>query len=191
MKTTFNATEFKKLSSDNPRIKYGFAKKLVAVAQSDPELLYPHFEYFVAMLKHENNILKWIAIDVLGLLARVDRENKIDKKLNTFVGFLRAGKLITANHSVSALGTIAIAKPTLRKKVSRELLKAERYTYETAECRNIVLGKIIEAFGRIARPEADALAVMQFVERQTNNRRAATRKKASIFLKRASSRIHK
>src|SRR3989304_1948407 len=93
---------FEKLSSRDPKIKYGAAKALLAAAKDDPTSLYPHTDYFVQLLDSENNILKWTAIDIIGLLARVDSANRISAMTGRLVSFLSAGNLITANHAISA-----------------------------------------------------------------------------------------
>ena len=185
MNTTLNEADFGDLSSDNPKAKYGLAKRLIELSKTEPAKLYPHFEYFVTLLKSDNNILKWTAIDIIGFLSRADDKGKIDSVLNRLIAFLKAEKLITANHAISALGTIAVARPSLQPKVAREFLKTERYRYETQECLNIVLGKTIETFGLFFGELKNKRAVVEFVRRQTKNSRAATRNKALKFLKRA------
>jgi hypothetical protein len=47
---------FKDLTSDNPKVKYGCAKRLAAKAEQDPDKLYLHFDHFVKMLDHEKQI---------------------------------------------------------------------------------------------------------------------------------------
>ena len=60
------------LKADKPRVKYGCAKALRLISEQRPDLLYPHFDFFVRLLDHENKILQWDAAFVLSHLARVD-----------------------------------------------------------------------------------------------------------------------
>ncbi len=186
MKQIVTKEALKDLSSDNPRIKYKRVKNLLTIAGKNPEQLYPHLPFFVKLLKSENNILKWMAIDIIGSLSRVDTAKRIDGLLTTLFGFLRAGKMITANHAIAALSAIASAKPYYQKKVTQELLKVEQYTYDTDECHNIALGKVIVEINSYFKELKQNDQVVEFVSRQINNSRAATRKKAENFLK-----IHK
>jgi len=55
MNTTLNEADFGDLSSDNPKAKYGLAKRLIELSKTEPAKLYPHFEYFVTLLKSDNN----------------------------------------------------------------------------------------------------------------------------------------
>ncbi|MEW5816265.1 MAG: hypothetical protein AB1798_12820 [Spirochaetota bacterium] len=57
------------------------------------------------------------------------------------------------------------------------------YVYETDECRNIALGKVILALGTYVLQLKDKSEVIHFIERQTNNSRNATRKKAEQVLR--------
>jgi len=62
-------------------------------------------------------------------------------------------------------------------------LKIEHYNYETDECRNIALGKVILAIGSYFDRLKDKKIVIEFVEQQTKNTRNATKKKAEKFLR--------
>jgi hypothetical protein len=171
------------LQSDSAEVKYCCAKNLIAIAKESPGRLYPHIDTFVKLLDGDNNILKWTAIQVIGNLARVDKESKVDRLIGRLVGFLNAGKLITANNATMALAGIAIAKPRYRKQITKELLKVEHYDYDTDECRNIAIGKVIEAIGSYSSQLRDEKAIIEFARRQTKNTRNATKKKAERFLK--------
>jgi hypothetical protein len=175
---------FPDLLSEDPKVKYGCAKSLLTVAKNRPEELHPHFEYFAKLLGINNQILKWTAIDIIGHLSKVDKEKKVDQLMDTLFGLLNTGKLITANHAIGALANVALAKPTYQSRITKELLKVERYTYDTDECRNIALGKVIIAISSYFNQLKEKKGVIEFVERQTRNKRNATKKKAKQFLKR-------
>lgn len=183
MTGTVTKKQLSELSSPTPRVKYRRAKILLTIAKKNPRLLYTHFPFFAGLLEHENNILKWTGIDVIGGLAGVDRKNRVEELIEKLEGFLQGGKLITANHAIAALGQIALSKPTCRDRVVQDLLNVERVVYETDECHNIALGKVVDAFESLSIAMAPGDAVLAFVERQTSNSRPATRKKAERYLK--------
>lgn len=178
-------------SVQNPKVKHGLVRDLLAAASIRPEAVYPYFDRFVELLKSQNKILKCTAIDVIGLLSKVDKENKVDAMVGKLTTLVKEGKLITANHAISALSAIASAKPRFKQKVAGAFLKAEQYNYETTECKNIVLGKVIEAIRPIAADVTSKNEIMGFVKRQTRNARNSTRKKAQQFLKRWESNTRK
>ncbi len=171
------------LSSDNPRVKYPAAKKLIAISTRDPRSLLPRLPFFLKLLGSDNNILKWTAIDVVGNLSCIARKGRVQKLLTRVAGFLRSGKLITANHATAALAHLAHARPEYQKRITRELLRVEHYTYDTKECRNIALGQVILGLGMYLKDSDHDDRVLKFVQRQTSSTRPATRKKAENFLR--------
>ena len=183
MATSVQNINLADLSSRDPKTKYGSARDLLTIAKDSPSELYPHIDYFVELLNSENNILKWTAIDIIGSLSKVDEKGKIDKLMGKLFGLLNTGNMITANHAIVALTDIAVAKPEYQKEITSELLKVEHYSYDTDECRNIALGKVILAIGSYSDQLEDKKAVVEFVRRQTKNTRNATKKKAEQFLK--------
>jgi hypothetical protein len=183
MKSTTDKINLADLQSDSAEVKYCCAKNLIAIAKEDPARIYPDIDTFVKLLDGDNNVLKWTAIQVIGNLARVDKESKVDRLIGKLAGFLNARKLITANNATMALAGIAIAKPQYQKRITEELLKVENYDYDTDECRNIAMGKVIEAIGSYSSQLKDKKAVIGFAQRQTKNTRNATRKKAEQLLK--------
>ncbi len=171
------------LSSKDPKIKYGCAKNLSTLAGENPSEIYPHLDFFVKLLDSDNKFLKWTAIDVIGHLAKVDKAKNIDNLMGKLFRLLSGGNLITANHAISALTCIALAKPEYQEKITDEFLKVEQYRYDTDECHNIAIGKVILAISTYLSQLENKGAVIEFVGRQTKNTRSATRKKAEQFLK--------
>jgi len=171
------------LFSEDPKIKYTCSKNLLALAKENPAELYPDLEFFVRLLDNENRILKWTAIDVIGSLARTDKARAIDKLMGRIIGLLDTGNMITANHAITALTDIALARAEYQSTVTDELLKVEHYNYDTDECRNITIGKVILAISTYFASLENKEATLKFVKRQTGNTRNATRKKAAQFLK--------
>jgi hypothetical protein len=176
----------KDLSSNDPKVKYGCAKNLLFMTKDDPNKIYPYFDFFEELIENENNVLKWTAIDIIGLLSKIDEEKKVDKLMDKLFSLLNVGKMITANHAIKALGNIAITKPEHHEIITNELLKVEQYVYDTDECRNIAIGSVIlvigSYFGQFKNKKVKK-AVIEFIERQTKNTRNATKNKAEKFLK--------
>ncbi len=170
------------LLSDDPKIKYPCSKNITVLARRNPAALYPELEFFVKLLNHDNRILRWTAMDVIGALARVDSAGAVDKLIGRFTGLLNTGNMITAHHAITALTDILLAKPEYQAEITGELLKVEHYDYETVECRNISIGKVILAIGMYFHRLEDKRAIIEFVRRQTRNTRNATRKKSELFL---------
>ncbi|MBI1883230.1 MAG: hypothetical protein HYS08_03360 [Chlamydiae bacterium] len=177
-----NKINLSDFSSTDTKIKYACAKQTIAISKDNPSELYPDFDFFAKLLDSPNSIFKWTAIQIIGYLSRVDKKKKVDKLLPRLIDFLNGGKMITANNTILCLSEIALNKPEYQDRIINELLKIENYDYETAECRNIALGKVILALGKFKGQIKNKKEVLNFLEKQTGNTRNATKKKAHELL---------
>ena len=174
------------LDADTARVRFGSAKVLKIVSERRPEVLYPEIGSFFNFLDGDNRILRWNAILVIGNLAAVDSKRKIDKILDRYLDPIPGPELITAANTIRGAGAIALAKPQLADRIVDAILKVEKGRYKTAECRNVAVGHALDALGRLFDLTKRKEHVARFAKRQLRNPRAATRKRAEIFLKRPS-----
>lgn len=176
---------FSGISSGNPRTKLKSAKTLRIISEKNPGILYSQMDFFIDLLDSQNNILKWIAIDVIGNLTSVDSKNRFEEIFKKYYSFLSAESMITAGHVVDNSGKIAKAKPHLTQKITSRLLELEDIPPTprlTQECKNILLGKAILALDMYFDQIENKNDVISFTRRQLNNTRNATKKKAEKFL---------
>ncbi len=171
------------LNEDKPRVRYGCAKAIRIMSEQRPDLLYPHFDFFVRLLDHENKILQWDAAFVLSHLAREDDGDKIAALLARYFSPIPGPVMITAANVIQGGARIAQAKPHLADRIAAEILKVATARYQTPECRDVAIGHAIQALGAILPLLRNPVPVAQFVRKQVRNRRPATRKKAEQFLK--------
>jgi hypothetical protein len=173
---------FNGICSKNAKVRFVSAKALRMISEKNPQLLYSKMGFFAGLLDSKNNILKWIAIDIVANLTATDIDNKFNKLFEKFYSYLYEGSLITAGHVVDDSGRIALSKPELMDRITERLLEVEEVPLPTTECRNILLGKTISALGVYFDKIEGKDRVISFVKRQLNNSRNATRAKAEKFL---------
>jgi hypothetical protein len=171
------------LNANKARIKYGCARILRLLSEKKPEILYPRFDFFVDLLDSSNSFLKWDAIHILGNLVAVDSEDRFEKVYDRYFAPIPGPVLITAANVIGGAARIALAKPLLTGRITREILKVEKAQYQTDECRNVALGQTIDSFDRFFSQVEDKEPVIALVQRQLINTRNSTRKKAEKFLK--------
>ena len=90
--------------------------------------------------------------------------------------------MINAANIAGRSGIIAKAKPHLQDKITNKLLKIDK-THHSSECKNIIKGKAILSFNEYIDEYDDKERIIQFVKKELNNTRSATRKKAEKLLK--------
>jgi hypothetical protein len=75
---------FDGLAADKVKVKYGCLKLLRLLSETKPDILYPEIGRLFLLFDSENNIFKWGAIIIIGNLAAVDSERKIDEALDRY-----------------------------------------------------------------------------------------------------------
>lgn len=171
------------LSAARAATKLGASKALRILSERSPELLYPHFDSFTALLSHDNHILKWNATLTLANLARVDRESRIEGILDPYLDLMVGPNMITAANAMRGAAIIGAAKPHLVKHIVSRIMRVERAKYATPECRNVAIGHALRALEDLNPLLADRRKVRLFAARQLGNPRTATSAKARKFLK--------
>lgn len=174
--------DFSLLESKNPKIKYGFAKELLQIAKRDPSVLIPYLDVIIQHLKNKNNIIKWTAIDLIGYLSAEVIADKSRDLIPDLVTLLHGGHLITTNHCIFALDLLADNKPDCKPYILQELLKITNDTFDTEECKNIAVGKVLDVLKPDIKDYEHNKEVLSFIKKASANTRNATRKKALLLL---------
>ena len=164
--------------------RFACSKALRVMSEQTPTVLYPYFDGFVALMRCQNSILRWDATRVLAGLATVDRYRKIEPVIDQYLEPIRGPQMIGAATVIASAARIAKVKPHLANHMSHAILRVERASYQTEECRNIAIGHAIDALDTFFDLIGDRESVIAFVRRQEHNQRQATRKKADRFLQR-------
>jgi hypothetical protein len=170
-------------ASEMPQVKFGSAKALWLLAEADPGLLYPHFDFFVKQLDSPNGVFRWNAERVLACLAAADIHNKLERLLDRYLSAIPGPQLIDAANVIGFSWKIARAKPQLAERIARAILGVSQAHYKTDECVNVAAGHALQSLGRFFDLIEDKRAVVAFARKQLSNTRSATRRKAEAFLK--------
>ena len=170
--------------SESKRVKNAAAKSARIISERQPGILLPQFRFFSDLIHHDDTILRWIAIDVIGNLSAVDDKGYVDIKiLRELFGLLSNESMITASHSIDALGKIAQVKARYRRRITEELRRVE-VIERNKECRNILPGRVIDSYRRYSSlaSKKERQTMLALATRQRNNRRSSTRKRAELFV---------
>jgi hypothetical protein len=176
------------LQTEKGSVKYACEKSLRLVSERRTELIYPHFDAFVALLDCENNFLKWGAIMTIANLTAVDAEGRFEALLDHYHAPIAGPTMITAANIIGSSPRIVRSKPHLAQRIAQEILKVEKARYKhhgspSPECRNVAIGHAIDAFDQCFDLIEDKTSVVAFVKRQLKNTRKHVAKKAERFLR--------
>lgn len=175
------------LLSEDPKVKYPAGKMVVALSKENPAALYQHFDLFVSFLKGEKNVMKWVALQVIANLVRIDTEDKSLAVLPLIIELFHSDSLITSSNAVLALTEIALHKPSKRDQVLAELISVEKNNYvskgkHSPECRNIAIGHVLDALAKFDKEDQNRIDVQKFIKRQCQNSRSSVQRTAEALV---------
>jgi hypothetical protein len=168
-------------ASDRATVRFAAVKLLLLLSERAPVVVYPQVDALIELLGVDNKIFKWCAIQALGHLASVDSRRAIDRVIADYLKPILGPDLVTAANTIGGATRIARAKPRLRSRITKAILDVERGRYRTSECRNVAIGRAIDALDELYEGSRQKQAIESLVKRQLRNRRAPTRKKAAKF----------
>ena len=173
------------VSSSKAAIRYGCAKVLMDLSEEQPEKLYPYMDSFINLLDSKYRILTWNAMAIIANLAKVDGNKKFDAIFGKYYSFLNDVYMVTVANVVGNSAKIALAKPYLAQKITKELLKVENISttpHLTEECKRVIAEQAIKSFALFFSEIEQKETVFSFVARHRNSPKKTLRKAAEEFL---------
>jgi hypothetical protein len=154
------------------------------LSEQHPEVLLPHWAYFIRLLKSDNGFSKYVAVHVIANLVTAGDEGRFEKSFNAFYNLLDDESVMVASHVAGVSGQIARAKLLLLPKITQRLLGITR-THFPAERQALIMSYAIpsldEYFADATAREQDR--ILAFVQQQFDCASPKTRKLAKDFIK--------
>ena len=169
------------LYSKNETYRYNCLKILEIVSEKKPNITYFHWNFFVNLLKSDNNYHKMSAVLVLRNLTAVDTEKKFENIFDIFFNNLNSRNTIVPMYIIKSAGKIIKYKPELEEKITRILLNIEKI--HPGKQIELVKSAVIESLSEYFNNSKNKDNIIFFVEKQVNSKSPKTRKIAKEFLK--------
>jgi len=165
-------------------IRESSSKAVLYLSEQHPEVLLPHWAYFVKLLKSDNGFSKYVAIHVIANLVTAGDEGRFEKSFNAFYKLLDDESVMVASHVAGVSGQIARARPLLQPKITQRLLGITQ-THFPAERQALIISYAIPAldeyFANSSAREQDR--ILAFVQQQIDCASPKTRRLAKDFVK--------
>ena len=168
--------------SRNSKRRCNSLRVLRKMGEMAPSSLYPRWDYLEALLRSSNEPSRYIAAEILPLLAGVDRAGRWDGILGDYVALTRAPNLPLAGHAVLGLGLLAGARSEYRERVTAALLSLDKARIKE-ERKALLKAYAIESFGMYFDGAGEKNAILSFVRVQLKSKSPKARKAAELFLK--------
>ncbi len=157
------------------------SQALMYMAETWPEMLLPHWAYFVGLLKSDNGFSKYAAIYILTSLARISDQRLFERTFNLYYDLLDDESVMVAAHAARNSGRLAKAHPTLQAKITQRLLAIGK-THFDASRKDLIKGYVIEALDEYMDVAQQKAKILAFVKQQVDCTSPKTRKLAKAFL---------
>ena len=168
-------------------IRESSSKAVLYLSEQHPEVLLPHWAYFVKLLKSDNGFSKYVAIHVIANLVTAGDDGRFEKSFNAFYKLLDDESVMVASHVAGVSGQIARARPLLQPKITQRLLGITQ-THFPAERQALIISYAIPAldeyFANSSAREQDR--ILAFVQQQIDCASPKTRRLAKDFVKKRS-----
>ncbi len=165
-------------------IRESSSKAVLYLSEQHPDVLLPHWAYFVRLLKSDNGFSKYVAVHVIANLVSAGDEGRFEKSFNVFFRLLDDESVMVASHVAGVTGKIACAKPRLQPKITQRLLSITQ-THFPAERQALIISYAIPSLDEYFAdaPVRDQDRILAFVRQQIDCASPKTRKLAKDFLK--------
>ena len=157
---------------------------LKRISEEQPNALYPKWDYLADLLNGDNHFHRYISINLLANLAKIDVKNKFEPIFDEYFSNIEGERTMVAGQAALNSGKIAKAKPKLQPKITNRLLNIEK-THQGKQI-ELIKAYVIEAFSEYFEESLDKNKILDFVRAQLESKSPKTRKVAREFLKKES-----
>ncbi len=173
------------VSSEKAAIRYRCGKVLMDLSEEYPDKLYPYMDFFIKLLSSKYRILTWQAMFIIASLTKIDKNNKFDAIFDKYYSFINDEYMVTVANVVGHSGKIALAKPHLIPKITKELLKVENIKttpHLTDECKKVIVENAIKSIDMFFPQIENKNEVISFVKKHATSSRKTLKTKSEEFL---------
>jgi hypothetical protein len=172
------------IMSKKDEIRSASFRILKRISEEQPNALYPKWDYLADLLDSDNHSQRYISINLLADLAKIDVKNKFEPIFDKYFSNIEGERTMVAGQAALNSGKIAKAKPKLQPKITHRLLNIEK-THQGKQI-ELIKAYVIEAFNEYFEESSDKNKILDFVKAQLESTSPKTRKVAKEFLKKES-----
>jgi hypothetical protein len=168
----------------NPAIMvYYHCYDIIAKAsQERPELFYAYWDTIAELLHHKKSYHRDFALEIIGNLSVVDRENRFAKIQDEYFSIINDEKFMTGNCCVKNMLKIYRSKPEQRERIIETLLDIDNRCDYTEKQKGVLKADVLEIFEKIYEAVPDQKRINDFIQTAANCVSPKTRKKAKELI---------
>jgi hypothetical protein len=153
-------------------------------SQQKAELFYPYFAQFSELLKHPNSYHRDFGLILVGNLARVDVDKKVEAILPAYLTHACDPKFMTARCCLNNCQKIFKALPELQEKIISSLLALEKLNSYTEDQRALLKFDMLGIIQFLSTKEITGSIYHDYIADAMKSSSPKTRKKAQELAER-------
>lgn len=167
--------------SKKDEVRFGSHQVLKHISENNPEVLYPKWDYLSGLLTSGNHFHRYIAINLLANLVKIDKENKFEADFDRYFDNIAGERTMVAGQAAMNAGKIAKAKPNLQARITNILLNIDQI--HQGKQTELMKAHAITAFNDYFKEATDKEKIIDFVNKQLESEGPKAKKAAKEFLK--------
>ncbi|PKN98497.1 MAG: hypothetical protein CVU42_11790 [Chloroflexi bacterium HGW-Chloroflexi-4] len=157
------------------------SQAMMFMAETWPEILVPHWDYFVSLFNSPNGFSKYVAIYVIASLTKIAPE-KFVANTEVYFSLLDDDSVMVASHAALNAAKIAQNCPSHQTEIIQRLLGVDN-THHDPNHLGLLKAYVIEALNALYPNTANQKEILNFVKAQIDSSSPKTGKMAKAFLK--------
>lgn len=156
------------------------SQALIYMAETWPEVLLPHWDFFIDLFSTNNGFSKYVAIYVIASLVKADPSGRFEKNLDDYFKLLNDESVMVASHAALNSAKIALACPALQSEITNRLLIIDQTHHDSGHLA-LVKAYAIESLDALYASSELKPEIQAFVTAQLQCESPKTRKLAKAF----------
>lgn len=169
----------KSLKSIDDTLQSNSFQIVLIISHIQPQILYPHWDYFKDLLLSSNTYYQVIGIKIITNLVKIDTEDKFDEIYDLFVGFTHSKKILLVKTVYKAFGKVATFNPEIQNQILQILFDIDNTSHEQTELAKV---DVIESLNLLYEHTDKKEKINDFIVNQLRSNNPKTRKTAELFL---------
>jgi hypothetical protein len=143
-----------------------------------PELFYPNWDQIAELLHHKNSYHRSFALDIIGNLTLVDRENRFAEVEKNYFSLINDKRFMTGNACLQNFRKIYRHKPRLRAKIVALMFEVDERCDYSEKQKALLKYDVLDIFEEIYERVNEKVRMDEFIKDQVNSISPKTRNKA-------------
>jgi len=152
-------------------------------SREHPEIYYPYWNDIAHLLHHANSYHRDFAVEIIGNLTKVDREDRFPAVADEYFSIINDEKFMTGNCCVKNLLKVYRHRSEQRRRIIQTLLEIDERCDYTEKQKAVLKADVLEIFDAVYDVEPARNRINAFIKNELDSISPKTRRKAKQLVR--------